>query len=240
MTITVFASPPLPPAARGEHFGAALRPEIEATWDAYASLFAAHGLDERLVHDVGVRTLDLVADWAPGLAAEIAGIACGAALDLWRVAALNARSEVLAHVRHPLPGECSTAVHLPGDGPPRTIQTWDWCERMDGVKVVWQYPNDAGRTVKTFTEYGVLGKIGVNSAGLGLHFNLLQHDADRAAALREHREEGSALCCHPTEDAPLQDRWRTLLTIALDVERGTLTYHDGSPCTATPQTWARL
>ncbi len=36
----------------------------------------------------------------------------------------------------------------------------------------------AGRTVRLFTEFGVVGKIGVNDAGFGLHFNILAHTSD--------------------------------------------------------------
>ncbi|MEV4255196.1 C45 family peptidase [Spirillospora sp. NPDC049652] len=355
MTITVFASPPLAGAARGVHLGRSLRPEIESTWDAYLRLFTGLGLPDRLVRDVGARTLDTVAAWAPGLAEEILGIAEGAALEPWQAAALNARSEVLAHVREPLPGECSTAVHTPSDGTaPRTVQTWDWYESMDGVKLIWQYRPAPDRTVKTFTEYGVLAKIGVNSAGLGLHFNLLQHESDggtegvpvhliarrvldeattldeaeeiarsatvsasaaltvvtredarclelspaglavlpprpdgltlhtnhfldetlargerlgptdpdtyarhealikradalrsptptlRARALHQHREEGAALCCHPSPETPGEPQWQTLVTIALDPDRAALVYHDGTPCTVTPDSWTRV
>jgi isopenicillin-N N-acyltransferase-like protein len=32
--------------------------------------------------------------------------------------------------------------------------------------------------IKTFTEFGVLAKIGLNAAGLGVHFNILEHAAD--------------------------------------------------------------
>ncbi|MFC4907025.1 C45 family autoproteolytic acyltransferase/hydolase [Actinomadura gamaensis] len=179
MSITVFASPPLTGAARGAHLGRSLGPEVRATWDAYARLFSDLGLADGLVRDVGARALDAVAAWAPGLAEEILGIAEGAALEPWQAAALNARSEVLGHVRQPLPGECSTAAYSPPDGTaPRTVQTWDWYESMDGVKLIWQYSPAPGRTVKTFTEYGILAKIGVSDAGLGVHFNLLQHERD--------------------------------------------------------------
>jgi isopenicillin-N N-acyltransferase like protein len=38
-----------------------------------------------------------------------------------------------------------------------------------------------GRRVKVFTEFGAPAKIGVNDAGLGLHFNILNHAADSDA-----------------------------------------------------------
>jgi isopenicillin-N N-acyltransferase-like protein len=175
MTITICTSPAGHAPAS---FGRTWRAEIQATWAAYLRYFAAHDLDEAMVRRVGQDTLDQVAAWAPRLADEIVGIGVGAALDPWQAVALNARSEVLARFRPATPGECSTAVYLPDGEPPRTIQTWDWNPRMNDVKLIWQYEPRPGWTVKTFTEFGVLAKIGVNSAGLGLHFNLMQHEAD--------------------------------------------------------------
>lgn len=177
--LAIFASPPAStPAERGKVLGETWRQRIHATWAAYQRFFAAHELDKRLTRDIGSTTLDLVAGWSPALAEEIGGIAAGAALDPWQVAALNSRSEVLARFRPAIPGECSTAAYLPGGEPPRTIQTWDWNHEMTDVKLIWQYQPCPGKTVKTFTEFGILGKIGVTSTGLGLHFNLLQHAAD--------------------------------------------------------------
>jgi isopenicillin-N N-acyltransferase-like protein len=92
---------------------------------------------------------------------------------------LNARTEILAALRAEHEGECSTAVTLPGPGlPPRTVQTWDWHASMREVGVLCAYRPRPGHTVRTFTEFGVLGKIGVNSAGLGVHFNILKHVRD--------------------------------------------------------------
>jgi isopenicillin-N N-acyltransferase like protein len=51
---------------------------------------------------------------------------------------------------------------------------------MRDVPVLWTYQPRPGRLVRAFTEFGVLGKIGVNSAGVGIHFNILRHDTDHA------------------------------------------------------------
>jgi isopenicillin-N N-acyltransferase-like protein len=76
-------------------------------------------------------------------------------------------------------GECSTAVHLPGAGrAPRTLQTWDWHDHLRDVRLLWAYEPQPGHRVRTFTELGVLAKIGLNSRGLGVHFNFLEHASD--------------------------------------------------------------
>jgi isopenicillin-N N-acyltransferase-like protein len=358
MTVPVHISTEDDGRARGRALGDTWRADIQATWAGYERFFAVHDLDRDVVRTVGEHTLETVAAWAPQLADEIAGIAEGAALEPWQAAALNARSEVLARYRPSTPGECSTAVHLPAGAPPRTIQTWDWHDRMGAVTLVRGYVPRPGRTVKTVTEFGMLAKIGVTSDGVGLHFNLLQHDtdgtgggvpvhliarrildeagdldeaeeiarsarvsasvaltvvtydgtqaqgctlevspagvarlrvrpdgfllhtnhfldpvlatgerlgpvnpdtyarheelerrtsalcagdiADRAAALVQHQEDGSALCCHPTGDDPITSRWQTLLTVGLDVDQGALVLQGGNPCTHSRQGWVRI
>ncbi|WP_113698677.1 C45 family autoproteolytic acyltransferase/hydolase [Nonomuraea lactucae] len=108
----------------------------------------------------------------------------GAGLRAWQIGALNARTEILAAsaVRNGASvsrAECSTAVHLPHDGTaPHTIQTWDWHDHLRDVRLVWAYQPRPGHQVRTFTELGVLAKIGLNSRGIGVHFNILEHDSD--------------------------------------------------------------
>lgn len=355
MTVYLISTMTTDPVERGRALGAGRRDQIEEGWTGYQQLFSAGSVPDAVVKDIGARTLDAVAEWSQRLGDELAGIAEGSGLEPWQIGALNSRTEILARCRPAGPGECSTSVYLPRGGIPRTIQTWDWYAHLDGVKLLWELTPVPGRTVRTFTECGVVGKIGVNDAGLGLHFNLLKHAADgqdigipvhavarqildeavtlddaidiassahvsastamtvvamsdgstdaaslevspagvavlrpdkdrylfhtnhfidptlaqgerlgdgdpdtyareselekrrealrspdvttRAAALDFHAADGAALCCHPEPGAPLSESWRTLLTIALDLENGRLKFHDGSPCTQSTNTW---
>ncbi|MCZ0973631.1 C45 family autoproteolytic acyltransferase/hydrolase [Streptomyces albulus] len=119
---------------------------------------------------------------APELAEEIEGMARGADLPPWRIAALNARTEILGRFAARPQPECSTVVHAPADGrPPVTAQTWDWHDGLRDGWFVWNIEHPDGRVVRTVTEYGIVGKIGVNAAGLGLHFNILGHDGDKSS-----------------------------------------------------------
>ncbi|MBK1787037.1 C45 family autoproteolytic acyltransferase/hydolase [Prauserella cavernicola] len=169
------------PAARGHELGTACREAIHETYAGYARLFAAHGLHPHHVRDHGRAAFAAIDAWAPHLAEEITGLAEGSGLSVWKVAALNARTEILAAAAVTGEGECSTSVVLPGGGaPPRTVQTWDWHDTLRGGMLAWTYTTSEGRRVATFTECGVLAKIGVNDAGLGLHFNVLRHLSDSA------------------------------------------------------------
>ena len=61
--------------------------------------------------------------------------------------------------------ECSTVVALPDNGTPVAVQTWDWYDAMADDWFAWTIPHPDGHLVRTVTEYGVLGKIGVSSRG---------------------------------------------------------------------------
>ena len=60
------------------------------------------------------------------------------------------------------------------------MQTWDWHEHFADAWLVWTIEHEDGRVVHLLTEYGILGKIGVSSRGVGLHFNILHHRSDAA------------------------------------------------------------
>ncbi|WP_163509463.1 C45 family autoproteolytic acyltransferase/hydolase [Fodinicola acaciae] len=153
----------------GRAFGERWHADIHATVAGYAELFAAH--KAKRVRVWSEQALAAIDAWSPDLATEIRDIAAGAGLEAWQVASLNARTEILAAARVSGVGECSTAVLL--DPVPRTIQTWDWVDRLSFTPVLWHFGK-----VRTFTEFGVLAKIGLNANGLGLHFNILEHVSD--------------------------------------------------------------
>ena len=83
-----------------------------------------------------------------GLAREIEGIADGAGLPVEHVAALNARTEVLALAAAGGRGECSVAVVLDGEREgPVALQTWDWHEELAGSFHVLCIEHPDGRVV---------------------------------------------------------------------------------------------
>ncbi|NKX52497.1 penicillin acyltransferase, partial [Arthrobacter deserti] len=131
-----------------------------------------HGIAEQDVRRHALESLDAVAGWAPELAREIEGTARGAGLEDWQVAALNARTEILALGRHARPRECSTIIA--NRQAPFSMQTWDWHVELANA---WhlQAVTTGSRAFVGLTEYGTLGKIGFNDAGVGVHLNVLGH-----------------------------------------------------------------
>ncbi|MFE2090068.1 C45 family autoproteolytic acyltransferase/hydolase [Streptomyces sp. NPDC059460] len=175
-----FTSTVLGPHARGREFGAHWRDRVRATADAYLALFARAGVADP--DAAGAQALTRIHAWAPELALEIRGIAEGAGLLVDRVAALNARTEILASGRRgPGRGECTTVVALGGPGQePVAGQNWDWYESLADSWVEWEIPHPDGRRTRTLTEFGVVGKIGINDRGVGCLFNILHHGNDGA------------------------------------------------------------
>ncbi|TQC50904.1 penicillin acyltransferase [Rhodococcus sp. WS4] len=187
------------PRERGIARGEQLRDDLPASLDLYLRLFDTVGVTEHRVRDGARRLADVVGAWGPRYVEEIEGVAAGAGLETWQVMALNGRTEILAQANGARPGECSTLVHA-GAGhadSPFGVQTWDWHEELDPY---WHTHEVIGtrHSYVGLTEHGILGKIGMNSAGLGVFFKILGHRDDAPAGVPVHllsaavlREAGS-------------------------------------------------
>lgn len=180
MELLTFTSTTTDPAVRGAELGAAFGAQYRRTAELYLGHFAELGIAEAEVRGIAERSHAALAAWAPGLSAEAEAIAAAAGMEPWRVAAVGARTEVLAVAPPRAVSECSTAVHVSAADPAESIQTWDWHDHLVPEALLLAFVAANGLRVKTFTEFGTAAKIGVNSAGLGLHFNILSHRTDSA------------------------------------------------------------
>lgn len=162
-------------AELGRSRGAQLRPTLGAAYAKYAELFRLLGVSERLEREGADRVLEAVGGWRPAVVEEFAAVAEAAGLELVQLVALNARTEILALAPR-ASKECSTVTEVIG-GHRYGVQTWDWHIELDPF---WHTQEVAGpgHRYAGLTEQGILSKIGVNSAGLGLHFNILGHRDD--------------------------------------------------------------
>lgn len=143
----------------------------------YDQLFAAAGLGPARTRQLALAARQALAGWAPDLSAELDCLAQACGVPQWRIHAVNARTELLAAAGAASRGECSAVA---GANPAATMigaQTWDWHRELAGGWAVLEYPGTR-RPFVTLTEFGLLGKIGVNSAGVGLLFNILSHRRD--------------------------------------------------------------
>ncbi|WGW11488.1 C45 family autoproteolytic acyltransferase/hydrolase [Saxibacter everestensis] len=168
---------------RGKLRGELSRAALTLTVQRYERLFHALRLADQQIRSGALRCLDAIDRWAPEAGEEIRGTAEGSGLEVWQIAALNSRTEILSAALGARPGECSTVVSTK----PRTLgaQTWDWHEELSES---WHVQRITGQrfTHVGLTEYGILGKIGLNSAGLGVMFNILAHSRDESGGVPVH------------------------------------------------------
>ncbi|MFJ3958168.1 C45 family autoproteolytic acyltransferase/hydolase [Arthrobacter sp. NPDC090010] len=188
------------PAERGRELGAEFGDRFIRIAELYLMHFDALKIPEETVRRIAETSHAALSAWAPGLAAETEAIADAVGLETWKLAAVGARTEVLAAEPPRGEGECSTAVLVGPGRAPETMQTWDWHDFLVPDGLLLDFVAESGHKVKMFTEFGTAAKIGVNDAGLGLHFNILSHrtDSDQGgvpvhAIARRILEEASTL-----------------------------------------------
>lgn len=171
----VHHSAPQSPGARGRELGSVHADAVAHTVGVYRRLFAAsRGLGAADVRAAGARVRRTVAPDHPELAEEIEGIAAGARVDPLDLFAVNARTELMAGS---LRGECSTIAVRDGRGA-TLMQNWDWHPELAASRLLWTVEQRDGRWFATFTEAGILAKVGLNSDGLSLCLNLLATSDD--------------------------------------------------------------
>ncbi|MEO6500449.1 MAG: C45 family peptidase [Jatrophihabitantaceae bacterium] len=173
-TLTIAGTEPGQRAAGLADGGAAWLPGALAGYDR---LFAAAGLQPARVRQLAGAARDALVGWAPDLSVELDSLAEASAVPPWRIHAVNARTELLAAAGAASRGECSTVAGQNSATVMIGAQTWDWHQELAGGLAVLEYPQ-ARRPFVTLTEVGLLAKIGINSAGVGVLFNILSHRSD--------------------------------------------------------------
>ncbi len=179
MSIAVHRSAEPAPADRGRGFGRAQSDAVANTLTAYRQMFAdAHGLDIPEIRRLGEGVRDVLASECPDLAEEIAGLAAGSGQDERDLFAVNARTEILRGASAP---ECTAIGAVPpaaANGKTLLAQNWDWHPDLASSRVLWWIEDSSERWFVTLTEAGLLGKIGLNSRGVGVCLNLLSTSSD--------------------------------------------------------------
>jgi isopenicillin-N N-acyltransferase like protein len=183
---------------RGRQYGAQARAQVHLSVQAYQRVFAYYaGWDWPAVRRAAAAFEVPIAAFRPAYLDEMRGIADGAGLDVADVLAINVRTEVMyaakarqaplaARLRE-LPAECSAFAVVPapraGGGQAATLlgQNWDWLLHSAQTLIVLEARPDDGPAFVTVVEAGLLAKVGLNAAGLGLVTNALVTDADTGA-----------------------------------------------------------
>jgi isopenicillin-N N-acyltransferase-like protein len=168
------------PRQRGAAYGSACRELIRANIDFYRYIFKTEG---QLAWDLALeKTTDFIGpiqEFDMDIMEEIVGIAEGAGVSLEEILALNLRSELLFMLTSCPEAirPCCTVIAANADactpGDRLIAQNWDWYRRTQNNCVLLTIRQPPRPTVFLFAEAGLVAKIGINSAGIGLCTNAL-------------------------------------------------------------------
>jgi isopenicillin-N N-acyltransferase-like protein len=158
--------------------------------DAYEEVFGhyASWSWDKVTAEAG-RYVSPIRAFRPEYLAELHGMAEGSGLRFEDVLALNVRSEVMfaARARQALSrpvaggGECTAFAALPERPGGQVLigQNWDWLLHSFDTVVVLEARQIGKPAYVTVVEAGLLAKLGMNSAGIGLATNAIVTDLDR-------------------------------------------------------------
>jgi isopenicillin-N N-acyltransferase-like protein len=171
------------PFERGRQYGSGAAEYVRGSVEAYADTFAHYtglGWDEVRARSRLFR--DPIGEYDESILRELEGIAAGAELPLEDVLAVNARSEIMFGLATMFPSECTSFYVGPSaaaDGHVLMGQNWDWLARCAQNTILVEVDQGgAGPSFTMVAEAGLVGKIGFNSAGLGVALNALVSSRD--------------------------------------------------------------
>ena len=181
MTVATHRSSERHPADRGREFGRAQSRAVANTVAVYERMLREdRGLGPAEVGARGREAAARIRAFRPALAEEIEGIASGVGLAPDVLFAVNARTELLAGgLVAGTAAECSTVAVLDAQRASGVlVQNWDFHPDLAASRVLWSVDDGAARRFTTFTEAGLLAKIGTNAHGVALAINFLATDRD--------------------------------------------------------------
>lgn len=101
---------------------------------------------------------------------ELQGVAHGSDYSVSSIFAINARTEIM----YGMMDDGCTALSWKTGESSFLAQNWDWqVEQKENLVVLDVLPKEGPR-IKMITEAGIIGKIGLNSAGVGVCFNAIR------------------------------------------------------------------
>ena len=179
------------PGAMGETHGKAAAAAIKRNVDFYVGWLAtATGLRPKELLLEAARFAPVLGTHTPDLLEEIKGIARGSGRSVNEILAVNARTDLLVVGRRKKktkkskanPGCTAAALfhRTKHSGAWRTAlgQTWDWTPKLKGNQILLRLKPNSGPRLTTFTEAGMVAKIGLNEHRLGVCLNFLAHPSD--------------------------------------------------------------
>ena len=188
---------------RGAQRGRELRTGIESAIAGYRRYFEFLSIAEADVRAAAASSHARLQAWSPEAAEEVAAVAEGAQVPVDELMEVIARTEIMT-LAPTSATECST-VSFTRPGSSLAAQNWDWAADFS---TLWHI-NDVGAVPGQqrhvgIAEYGMLGKIGLNEAGVGVLLNILKHEGDGAGGVPIHMILERVLSTATTLDEALE------------------------------------
>jgi len=178
----------------------------------YAGLFKETAkMDWPKVQDLAMTFEPVMRRKWPAYLEEMNGVADGAGVNLSDIVAINVRTEIAFGL---FSDGCTALGWKTSDGS-FLAQNWDWMEAQKENLVVLTIEQQKKPTIKMVTEAGLIGKIGLNSSGVGVCLNAIKvkgmdptrlpchlglrmvlESNSREEAVRQLEKYGIASSCH--------------------------------------------
>ncbi|MFD2924960.1 C45 family autoproteolytic acyltransferase/hydolase [Halobacillus naozhouensis] len=168
------------PREIGRQHGSQGKAEVHKSLETYEKLFHGYkGINWGEARKIALEHLPAIKQYDQQLIEEMQGVAEGAGVEFEDILALNARSEIaLANYRGANFSDGCTAIAVTAPLTTDTIvgQNWDWKAEQKESLLLLEIRSETKPVITMVTEGGIIGKIGFNSAGVGLCFNALLTD----------------------------------------------------------------
>lgn len=156
----------------GFQHGEAVKEKIHTSIQTYAKMFEDTAfITWQQAIEKAKQHLDAIEKYNSRYLDEMEGLAKGAGVTFEDILALNARSEIALTNA---PDGCTTfALSKPKTTKTWLAQNWDWRASQVDSLVYLQIEQEGLPIIEMITEAGIIGKIGCNSAGVGVGLNAL-------------------------------------------------------------------
>ncbi|MFL0365566.1 C45 family autoproteolytic acyltransferase/hydrolase [Pseudobacillus sp. 179-B 2D1 NHS] len=163
----------------GKGHGSEGKREVLKSLETYETLFYDYSqIRWNEAREMALKHAEAISKYDDDLIKEMEGVAAGAGVDFEDILALNTRSEIALSGKYSQFSDGCTAI---GVMPPMSSgviigQNWDWKSAQSESLLYVEIEQTGKPNIKMMTEGGIIGKIGCNSAGLGVCLNALLTD----------------------------------------------------------------
>lgn len=207
------------PREIGHTHGSGARDKVKGTISFYSDLFQARcSMDWAAVRGEASQYVHPLEQTCPRYVEETRGLADGAGVDFLDVLAINVRTEIMfglftdpggvngkaLHVDDDIPSDgCTSLGFVDEAGESFIAQSWDWRPAQGPNLIVCHItqPGTGIPDISMVTEAGIIGKIGLNAAGVGCCLNAIRARGVDRTKLPVHFALRSVLESHSRQEA---------------------------------------